>query len=128
MHFEVLQDYSEVLGHNTIDTSVLGVKKLVTIDLQVNISLLRHEATHWTHKYSMKMQEKLLKTLGTSVYSQLYETIIDISVNPSIIHIFLSSEHESNISHRHCTLLTSLTRFQTHSVDQDWSINNLSIT
>ena len=45
-HFEALQDYSEVLGHNTINTSVLGVKKLVTIDLQVNISLLRHEATH----------------------------------------------------------------------------------
>ena len=33
MHFEALQDYSEVLGHNTIATSVLGVKKLVTINL-----------------------------------------------------------------------------------------------
>ena len=42
----MLQDYSEVLGHNTITTSVLGVKKLVTIDLQVNISLLRHEAMY----------------------------------------------------------------------------------
>ena len=83
---------------------------------------------HQTHKYSMKMQEKLLKTLGMSVYSQLHKTIIDISVNLSIIHIFLSSEHESNISYRHYTLLVSLTRFQTHSVDQDQSINNLSIT
>ena len=55
MYFEVLQDYSEVLGHSTIVTSVLRVKKPVTIDLQVNISLLRHEATHWTHKYSMEM-------------------------------------------------------------------------
>ena len=119
MHFEVLQDYSEVLGHNTINTSVLGVKKLVTIDLQVNISLLRHEAMHQTHKYSMKMQEKLLKTLGTSAYSQLHETIIDIPVDPSMIHIFLSSEHERNMSHKHYTLLVSLTRFQTHSVDQD---------
>ena len=45
-----------------------------------------------------------------------------------MIHIFLSSEHERNMSHRHYTLLVSLTRFQTHSVDQDWSINNLSIT
>ena len=111
MHFEVLQNYSEVLGHNTITTSVLRVKKLVTIDLQVNISLLKHEAIHQTHKYSMKMQEKLLKTLGTSVYSQLYKIIIDISVNPSMIHIFLSSEHERNMSHRHCTLLVLLTRF-----------------
>ena len=76
----------------------------------------------------MEMQEKLLKTLGTSAYSQLYKTIINISVNPSMIHIFLSSEHESNISHRHCALLVSLTRFQTHSVDQDWSINYFSIT
>ena len=116
-HFEALQDYSEVLEHNTINTSVLRVKKLVTIDLQVNISLLRHEATHQTHKYSMKMQEKLLKTLGTSVYSQLYKTIINISVDLSMIHIFLLLEHESNISHRHCTLLALLTRFQTHSVD-----------
>ena len=128
MHFEVLQDYSEVLRHSTIVTSVLRVKKLVTIDLQVNISLLRHEAMYWTHKYSMKMQEKLLKTLGTSVYSQLHKTIIDISVDLSMIHIFLSSEHERNMSHRHYTLLVSLTRFQTHSVDQDWSINYLSVT
>ena len=128
MHFEVLQDYSEVLRHSTIATSVLGVKKPVTIDLQVNISLLRHEATHQTHKYSMEMQEKLLKMLGTSTYSQLYKTIIDISVNPSMIHIFLSLEHERNMSHRHCTLLVSLTRFQTRSVDQDWSINYLSVT
>ena len=119
MYFKVLQDYSEVLRQNTINTSVLRVKKLITIDLQVNISLLRHEAMYQTYKYNMKMQKKLLKTLGTSVYSQLYKTIIDISVDPSMIHIFLSSEHESNISHRHCVLLVSLTRFQTHSVDQD---------
>ena len=128
MHFEALQDYSEVLGHSTIATLVLGVKKPVTIDLQVNISLLRHEAMYWTHKYSMEMQEKLLKMLGTSACSQLYETIIDILVNPSTIHIFLSSEHERNMSHRHYTLLVSLTRFQTHSVNQDWSINYLSVT
>ena len=108
MHFEVLQDYSEVLGHNTINTSVLGVKKLVTIDLQVNISLLRHEAMHQTHKYSMKMQEKLLKTLGMSAYSQLHKTIIDISVDSSMKHIFLLLEHKSNIFYRHYTLLVSL--------------------
>ena len=46
VHFEALQDYSEVLKHSTIITSVLRVKKLVTIDLQVNISLLKHEAIH----------------------------------------------------------------------------------
>ena len=45
-----------------------------------------------------------------------------------MIHIFLSSEHERNMSHKHYTLLVSLTRFQTHSVDQDWSINYLSVT